>query len=366
MYQTIDRQLFETSMDTNAQHLIEFESMAALIEAPGVVAVCALAIKSPLTIYELARVIKRSVRNAKEILLRVSYYGYVGEGGPLDQTVWHITDKARDIIAAVFAHLLPRGSDPRQLPLPGSDPVSAGSDPASVATSAPSVCAPRAQPIIHSDQIIDQNSEFSESEIEMNETPDAPRDRPAVSAALDRQHIRDLPGKPNRTALLADAWVTPARIDAAIARAQANPYRKSPSPIGLAVAELMKHAPEIDAWLEAHQPEGIIQDDNPPISAQAPRPAVDRSIESLWQSVKSEISLEMTRATFDAWLKNADVIGVEHEENKSVLKIAVPNAYSKEWIETRLVSTIERILLGISHLPYTIRLVVWSKDNVAN
>lgn len=232
----------------------EYEMMARLIEPDGVTCVMALAIKSPLSVDDLCRIIKRKARYVTDLMDRCFRYGYAGPNAPLDLSTWHITDKARAMIAALFQNLIGHGSNPRQtlLTTPGSNPdhlAIGGSNPASLDLDGVARGAQHA--LIHSDQISDQSSDFDhDQESEMNET--AARDVQAVAAALDRYGIRDLPGKPNRTILLADEWVTPERITAAIERAKVNPRRMSPSPIGLAVAELLRHRPEIDEWMAQH------------------------------------------------------------------------------------------------------------------
>lgn len=105
----------------------------------------------------------------------------------------------------------------------------------------------------------------------MNET--ATRDVQSVAKSLDANGIRDLPGKANRSILLADGWVTPERIEAAMARARVNPLRKSPNPTGLAVAELLRHRPEVDQWIEQHSALSSDQETPADRIVAAPHPA---------------------------------------------------------------------------------------------
>jgi hypothetical protein len=230
---------------------IDFETFIVQIEPDGLACLTALAIKSPQPICNLCRLIRLGERKVKEIMLRLERFGYAGQVAPIDASRWSITDKARGIIAALFQNLLGRGSDPRQLSLSaGSNPDDlapvVGSNPATLED----VARGAQHALIHSDQIIDHSIFDHDHDSEMNET--ATRDAQAVEKSLDENGIRDLPGKPNRTILLADVWVTPERITAAIERAKVNPRRMSPSPIGLAVTELLKHRPEIDEWIQRH------------------------------------------------------------------------------------------------------------------
>jgi hypothetical protein len=236
-----------------AMNLTDFEAFVTNIEPDGLACLTALAIKSPQPISDLCRIVRLGERKVKEIMLRLDRFGYAGPVDPLDGSKWHITDKAKAMLFGLFQNILGHGSNPRQalLTSTGSNPdqlACGGSDPANLGY----VARGAQPPLIHSDQIIDQSNSDFDHESEMNETPHPPRDTQSVAAALDRYGIRDLPGKPNRATLQADVWVTAERIGAAIERARVNPLRKSPNPIGLAVAELLRHRPEIDEWIAQH------------------------------------------------------------------------------------------------------------------
>lgn len=60
--------------------------------------------------------------------------------------------------------------------------------------------------------------------------------------------------------------------------------------------------------------------------------------EQEWQAVLAQLQLQMTRATFNTWLKNTH--GVLHKG--PVFVVEVKNEYAKEWLENRLKKTIER------------------------
>jgi len=61
--------------------------------------------------------------------------------------------------------------------------------------------------------------------------------------------------------------------------------------------------------------------------------------EELWQSVLSEIELQVSRANFLTWLKNSRMIdsGEEH------VTVALPNHFAKEWVETKY----DKLILGV-------------------
>jgi hypothetical protein len=211
--------------------------------------------------------------------------------------------------------------------------------------------------IIHSDHdLINPNHDQHQSDL--NDREPAPRDLQAVAAALERHGIRDLPGKPNRTWLLRDAWITAERIDAAVERARHNPLRKSPSPIGLAVAELLAHRLEIDEMVNRRQVNGTRKAEEESGIDAEPVELMDHPQAKSWNAAMGELQLEMTRATFDTWLKPS--IFVAYEAQTSTYVIALPNAYAVEWLTGRLNSTVERILTGIDGSHQRVRWILWN------
>jgi hypothetical protein len=63
-----------------------------------------------------------------------------------------------------------------------------------------------------------------------------------------------------------------------------------------------------------------------------------------WETIKSDLFLQMTRETFNTWLKPTCAIGQEN----GTLFVQVPNAYVKEWLENRLLGTVERTATSYS------------------
>src|SRR5512140_323590 len=63
----------------------------------------------------------------------------------------------------------------------------------------------------------------------------------------------------------------------------------------------------------------------------------------VWQAALGELQLQMTRATFDTWVKPTFAIAYENGD----LVVGVRNAYAKQWLENRLYGMIQRT---VSHL----------------
>ncbi|MCA9872718.1 MAG: chromosomal replication initiator protein DnaA [Anaerolineales bacterium] len=82
------------------------------------------------------------------------------------------------------------------------------------------------------------------------------------------------------------------------------------------------------------------------------------SPETAWKATLGELELQMTKATFNTWLKDARLLACEDNE----FVIGVRNDYAKDWLENRLQDTILRTLSAIVGQPINIRFVVWSDE----
>ncbi len=76
--------------------------------------------------------------------------------------------------------------------------------------------------------------------------------------------------------------------------------------------------------------------------------------EETWQAVLEQLQLELTRATFDTWLRPTRAVGREEE----VLVVRVASVYACEWLESRLRGVVERALERVAGEPLRIRFVV--------
>jgi chromosomal replication initiator protein len=77
--------------------------------------------------------------------------------------------------------------------------------------------------------------------------------------------------------------------------------------------------------------------------------------EQAWQAALGQLQMDMPKASFDTWVRNADV--VSYEDN--VFVIGVPNAYARDWLESRLTSKMKRLLCGIMNKTVSLRFIVW-------
>jgi len=80
---------------------------------------------------------------------------------------------------------------------------------------------------------------------------------------------------------------------------------------------------------------------------------------AVWQNVLDQLRLQMTRATFDTWLKDTRIVS----QNNSHLVVGTKNAYAKDWLENRLFTTINRTVADILGYSIDIDFVVDLGDN---
>jgi len=80
--------------------------------------------------------------------------------------------------------------------------------------------------------------------------------------------------------------------------------------------------------------------------------------DQIWQAALGELQLQMTKATFDTWVKNTHVVSYED----GTFIIGVHNAFTKDWLENRLLTTVKRTLVGIVGRSVEVKFTVWAKE----
>ncbi|MCI0611313.1 MAG: chromosomal replication initiator protein DnaA, partial [Anaerolineae bacterium] len=80
--------------------------------------------------------------------------------------------------------------------------------------------------------------------------------------------------------------------------------------------------------------------------------------EQAWQSVLGQLQMEMPRASFDTWVRDTKPVSYHN----GTLTISVRNAYARDWLESRLTSTISRLLLGIMNVSVAVNFIVGGNE----
>ena len=74
----------------------------------------------------------------------------------------------------------------------------------------------------------------------------------------------------------------------------------------------------------------------------------------VWQAVLSELQLQMTKATFDTWVRDTRLLSCQD----GVFVIGAPNEFARDWLENRLLTTVKRTLVGIAGYPVEVQFVL--------
>ena len=84
--------------------------------------------------------------------------------------------------------------------------------------------------------------------------------------------------------------------------------------------------------------------------------------EKAWQSALGQLQMEMPKASYDTWVRDTQIVSYEDGQ----FTIAVRNAYARDWLESRLSSTVTRLLMGMMNRSVDVTFVVHSNGNGEN
>ncbi|MCG3140916.1 MAG: hypothetical protein HDKAJFGB_02064 [Anaerolineae bacterium] len=77
-------------------------------------------------------------------------------------------------------------------------------------------------------------------------------------------------------------------------------------------------------------------------------------LQQAWGSVLTQLQMDMPRASFETWVLGTVALGLEND----VLLVSTRNAYARDWLESRLTSTVQRLLVGILNRSVSVKFVV--------
>ena len=80
--------------------------------------------------------------------------------------------------------------------------------------------------------------------------------------------------------------------------------------------------------------------------------------EKAWQSALGQLQMEMPKASFDTWVRDTHIAAY----SEGSFTIGVRNAYARDWLESRLSSTVTRLLMGIMNRAVDVVFVVNGPD----
>lgn len=83
---------------------------------------------------------------------------------------------------------------------------------------------------------------------------------------------------------------------------------------------------------------------------EAGQPELEMDAESVWERVLEELEMQMTRATFDRWLRGTRAVGLRGQG----IVVSVRDGYAVEWLRTRLLVPVLRTVAGVAGQPWDV------------
>ncbi len=80
-----------------------------------------------------------------------------------------------------------------------------------------------------------------------------------------------------------------------------------------------------------------------------------------WQATIGQLQMDMSKASFDTWVRSSTLMAYQD----GLFTIGVKNAYARDWLESRLTNTINRMLTGMVDRQAGVRFVVMQGDSIA-
>ena len=81
--------------------------------------------------------------------------------------------------------------------------------------------------------------------------------------------------------------------------------------------------------------------------------------EQAWQSALGQLQMEMPKASFDTWVRDTQIFSYVD----GLFTICVRNAYARDWLESRLSTTVTRLLMGIMNRNVEVSFIVDANGN---
>jgi chromosomal replication initiator protein len=80
--------------------------------------------------------------------------------------------------------------------------------------------------------------------------------------------------------------------------------------------------------------------------------------EQAWQSVLAQLQMDMPRASYDTWVRDTRPMAYDN----GLITIGVRNAYARDWLESRLATTVNRLLIDVLNSNVAVKFVVSNVD----
>jgi chromosomal replication initiator protein len=81
--------------------------------------------------------------------------------------------------------------------------------------------------------------------------------------------------------------------------------------------------------------------------------------EHAWQAALGQLQMDMPKAAFNTWVRDSELVSYEDGS----FMVGVRNGYARDWLESRLSSTVKRLLTGMMNRSVDVRFVVWQSSD---
>ena len=81
-----------------------------------------------------------------------------------------------------------------------------------------------------------------------------------------------------------------------------------------------------------------------------------------WQATIGQLQMELSKASFDTWVKNTQLIS--YEDASGTFALGAGNAYACDWLDSRLKSTVVNKLSGMMARSVSVEFKVWAAPQV--
>jgi len=84
--------------------------------------------------------------------------------------------------------------------------------------------------------------------------------------------------------------------------------------------------------------------------------------EQAWQTVLAQLQMDMPRASFDTWVRDTRPVGYEN----GMLTVGVRNAYARDWLDSRLATTVNKLLIDTLNSKVSVKFIVSQSEENAS
>ncbi|NJN80606.1 MAG: chromosomal replication initiator protein DnaA [Anaerolineales bacterium] len=84
--------------------------------------------------------------------------------------------------------------------------------------------------------------------------------------------------------------------------------------------------------------------------------------EQAWQSVLAQLQMDMPRASYDTWVRDTRPMAYDN----GLITVGVRNAYARDWLESRLATTVNRLLIDVLNSNVAVKFIVSQSDENAS